>query len=111
MAEITVYYIILIYFLMDKSSPLLAETSFNFTSTLFPSKNYEMLRFATHRSIFERWRALKYQLLTEEDEIHRHKFKILHEKFREHSLFAYNLVANKNYPVFWNFKYNLSVII
>ena len=84
MAEITVYYIILIYFLMDKSSPLLAETSFNFTSTLFPSKNYEMLRFATHRSIFERWRALKYQLLTEEDEIHRHKFKILHEKFREH---------------------------
>ena len=42
-----------------------------------------MLRFATHRSIFERWRALKYQLLTE-NEIHKDKFKMLHEKFREH---------------------------
>jgi len=34
-------------------------------------------------------------------------FAILDEKFREHTLLAYNLVANKNYPVFWNFKYNL----
>ena len=81
MAKIKVI-IILIYFLIDILS--LAGATLNFTTTLFPSKNYEMLRFATHRSIFERWRALKYQLLTEEDEIHRHKFKILHEKFREH---------------------------
>ena len=41
MAKIKVI-IILIYFLIDILS--LAEATFNFTTTLFPSKNYEMLR-------------------------------------------------------------------
>tara|TARA_Y100001970_G_scaffold288445_1_gene415751 strand:- start:830 stop:2062 length:1233 start_codon:yes stop_codon:yes gene_type:complete len=34
-------------------------------------------------------------------------FAILHEKFKEHALLAYNLLIDNNYSVYWNFKYNL----
>ena len=47
-------------------------------------KDYELLRFSVQRSIFERWRMLKYQLLEENNQTHFEKFQNLHTKFREH---------------------------
>ena len=47
-------------------------------------KDYELLRFSVQRSIFERWRMLKYQLLEEKNQTHFEKFQNLHTKFREH---------------------------
>ena len=47
-------------------------------------KDYELLRFSVHRSIFERWRVLKYQLLDGNIQTNFDKFQNLHTKFREH---------------------------
>ena len=48
-----------------------------------PIEDYELFRLHGQRSIFERWRSVKYQLL-HSDEVHSEKFMELHDTMREH---------------------------